>query len=85
MIKNEMQVELIKIELNDAEENDSFVNPGGSVFIGVNGKTVEVIIHPCGELDFDGDTVEEEEGEAVMDFFYSNKEVNDLFPGDDFE
>lgn len=86
MIKNEMQVELVKIVKNefDADYAD-WENQGGSVFIKVNGKTVEVIIQPCGELDFDGDVVSEEESEAVLDFFYSNKEVNDTFPADEFE
>ena len=86
MVKNKMNIELVKIVKNefDADYAD-WENQGGSAFIKVNDKTVEVVIHPCGELDFDGDEVSEEEGEAVMDFFYSNKEVNDLFPGDDFE
>lgn len=86
MIKNEMQVELVKIVKNEFDaEYSNFENQGGSVFIRVNDKTVEVVIHPCGELDFDGDVTSEEEGEAVMDFFYSNKEINDTFPGDEFE
>lgn len=84
-MKNEMNIELVKIEMHDAEDNDSFQNPGGSVFIKVNDKTVEVIIHPCGELDFEGDVVSGEECDAVMNFFYSNKEVNDTFPSDEFE
>lgn len=81
-----MQVELVKIVKNefDAEYSD-FENQGGSVFIKVNGKTVEVIVHPCGELDFDGDVVEEEEGDAVMNFFYGNEEVEKAFPADEFE
>lgn len=85
-MKKEMQVELVKIVKNefDADYAD-FENQGGSVFIKVNDKTVEVIIQPCGELDVDGDVVSEEECDAVMDFFYSNEEVNDTFPGDDFE
>ena len=81
-----MNIELVKVVKNefDADYAD-FENQGGSVFIKVNGKTVEVIIQPCGELDFDGDVLEEEEMDAVLDFFYSNEEVNNSFPNDEFE
>lgn len=82
MIKNEMNVELIKIELADVDECDG--HPGGSVFIKVNNKTCEVIIHPCGEYDFDGDVLDEDEMDAVFDFIHTNDEVNDAFPGDEF-
>lgn len=86
MVKNEMNIELVKIVKNEFDADYAgWENQGGSAFIKVNDKTVEVIIHPCGEIDFDGDTVSEEEGEAVMDFFNSNKEINDTFPGDEFE
>lgn len=83
MMKNEMQVELVKIVKNEFDAD--WENQGGSVFIKVNDKTVEVIIQPCGDIDFDGDVLEEEENDAVLDFFYSNKEVSDTFPSDEFE
>lgn len=84
--ETEMNIKLVKIEVNDIDtDNETWENPGGSVFIKVNDKTVQIIIHPCGELDFEGDVTSEEESDAVMDFFYSNKEVNDTFPGDEFE
>lgn len=78
-----MQVELVKIVKNEFDAD--WENQGGSVFIKVNDKTVEVIIQPCGDIDFDGDVLEEEENDAVLDFFYSNKEVSDTFPSDEFE
>ena len=84
--ETEMNIKLIKIELNDIDTDDeTWWNQGGSVLIKVNDKTVQIIIHPCGELDFEGDVTSEEESDAVMDFFYSNKQVNDTFPGDEFE
>ena len=86
MIKNEMELELIKIEVADVDTDDeTWENPGGSVFVKVNGKTAEVIIHPCGELDFDtSEPLTEEEADAVMDFFYTNEEVNKAFPAEEF-
>jgi hypothetical protein len=83
MIKNAMEVTLLKIELADVDEWEG--NPGGSAFFEVNGKTVEIIIHACGELDFESsEPLTEEESDAVMDFFYANEEVNKAFPGDEF-
>lgn len=83
MIKNAMKVKLLKIEMADVDECEG--NPGGSAFFGVNGKTVEIIIHACGELDFESsEPLTEEESDAVMDFFYANEEVNKAFPGDEF-
>jgi hypothetical protein len=83
MIKNAMEVTLLKIEMADVDEWEG--NPGGSAFFEVNGKTVEIIIHACGELDFEStEPLTEEESDAVMDFFYANEEVNKAFPGDEF-
>ena len=87
MIKNAMEVKLLKIEQNEAEGEygDEWENPGGSAFFEVNSKTVEIIIHSCGELDFESsEPLTEEEADAVMRFFYSNEEVNKAFPADEF-
>ena len=83
MIKNAMKVKLLKIEMADVDECEG--NPGGSAFFEVNGKTVEVIIHECGELDFEGDKLTDEESDAVMDVFYTNKQIIKRFPADEFE
>jgi len=84
MIKNAMKVKLLKIEMADVDECEW--NPGGSAFIEVNGKTVEVIIHECGELDYEGfEQLTDEESDAVMDFFDTNKQIAKAFPGDEFE
>lgn len=81
-----MELELIKIEANDIDiDDETWENPGGSAFIKVNGKTCEVIVHPCGEMDFECDEdVTEEEADAVWDFFNNSEEVNQAFPGDEF-
>ena len=78
-----MKVKLLKIELADVDECEG--NPGGTVTLGVNGKVAEVIIHPCGEMDFGGDTLTNEEDDAVTDFLYTNKRIAKAFPTDDFE
>jgi hypothetical protein len=84
MITDAIEVTLLKVELADVDEFEG--NPGGSAFFEVNGKTVEIIIHACGELDFDtSEPLTEEEADAVMRFFYSNEEVNKAFPADEFE
>jgi hypothetical protein len=82
MIKNAMEVALLKIEMADVDEWEG--NPGGSAFIGVNGKVIEIIIHPCGELDFEGDELTDEESDAALNFFNSNEEVSKAFPADEF-
>jgi hypothetical protein len=86
MIKNEMELELIKIEVADVDiDDETWENPGGSVFVKVNGKNVEVIIHACGEFDVDcDDDVTDEEMDAVFDFVQSNAEVEKAFPADEF-
>ena len=80
-----MKAKLIKIEKNefDADYAD-WENQGGSVFIEINGKTVEVVVHPCGELDFEGDELTETEHNDILDFFYTNKKINKAFPADEF-
>ena len=83
MIKNAMKVKLLKIEMADVDECEG--NPGGSAFFEVNGKTVEVIIHECGELDFEGPSLTDEESDALMEAFNSSEEVNKAFPEGQFE
>jgi hypothetical protein len=84
MIKNAMEVKLLEIQLADVDEWEG--NPGGVVYLGINGKVVEIIIHACGELDFEGfGQLTDEESDAVMDFFNTNKQIAKAFPGDEFE
>ena len=83
MIKNAMKVKLLKIEMADVDECEG--NPGGSAFFEVNGKTVEVVIHECGELDFEGPSLTDEESDALMEAFNSSEEVNNAFPEGQFE
>ena len=83
MIKNAMKVKLLKIEMADVDECEG--NPGGSAFFEVNGKTVEVIIHECGEIDYEGPSLTDEEYDALMKAFNSSEEVNKAFPEDQFE
>jgi hypothetical protein len=84
MIKNAMEVKLLKIEMADVDEWEG--NPGGSVYLEINGKAVEIIIHACGELDFEGfGRLTHEESDAVMDFFDTNKQIAKAFPGDEFD
>lgn len=83
MIKNAMEVKLLEIQLADDDEWKG--NPGGVVYFGINGKVVEIIIHPCGELDFERfSQLTDEESDAVMDFFRTNKQIAKAFPGDEF-
>lgn len=87
MIKNAMEVKLLKIEQNEAEGEygDEWENPGGSAFFEVNGKTIEIIVHPCGELDFESsDDYSEEEADAVLEFFNNCEEINQAFSDDEF-
>ena len=68
--------------------------PSGSVRFQVNDKEVEVIVHGCGELDFeafrvvdfegDYESLSDEEVEALMDAFNSSDEVNKNFPSSQY-
>ena len=85
-----MKIELVKIEKFEVEvgyvENPS---PVGIVSLIVdNKKKVDVVIHPCGELDFEVENngrLTDEEFDGVLDFINSDKEVDNAFPNDEFE
>ena len=79
-------IELIKIEMCEAyEDSDAWENPGGSVYLNAFGTTGEVIIHACGELDFEGfEGLTDHQLDQVMNFMYENEEVNKAFPADEF-
>lgn len=81
-----IKLKLVKIEKNDDVDNDGseWENQGGSVFLTVNNKEVEVIIHPCGELDFEGPSMSDEEFDAVTEFIANNKKVQKAFPSEEF-
>ncbi len=66
--------------------SDETWGPSGSVKFQVNDKEVEVIVHGCGELDFEGDyeSLSDEEVEALMDAFNSSDEVNKNFPSSQY-
>lgn len=63
--------------------SDERWGPSGSVKFQVNDKEVEVIVHECGELDFEGDyeSLSDEEVKALMNAFNSSDEVNEHFSG----
>ena len=78
-----MNVSLIRIVKEETEDSYS---PSGSAFLKVNDKTVEVIVHPSGELDFEGyEIVNDEEFEAVMSFFNTNKKIQEAFPAEAYD
>ena len=72
-----MKVKLLKIEVDDVEEGYA---PSGVCTFEVNKKTVNVIVHSAGELDFEGDELTEEESDALLEAFNSSKKVNKAFP-----
>jgi len=83
-----MKIELVKIEKFEADAKSDFDNQGGIVSLIVENKKVDVIIHPCGDMDLevenDGELTDEE-GEAVLDFINSEEEIYNAFPADEFE
>jgi hypothetical protein len=82
--ENAMHIELLKIDKNEHDpEYDHFETQGGSVYLKVNGKHVEVIVQPSGDFDFEGDVLNDDEMDAVLDFVNSNEEVNQAFPMDE--
>ena len=77
-----MNVKLIGIEVDDVDEEGA---PSGVCTFLVNNKEVQVIIHECGELDFEGPSLSDEESDALMDAFNSSEEVNEAFPMGQYE
>lgn len=76
-----MNVKLLDIEIDDIDDESA---PSGFCTFQVNNKVVQIIVHSCGELDFEGPSLSDEESDALMDAFNSSVEVNKAFPGDDY-
>ena len=81
-IRNQMKTYNVTIESIKQNENES----GGSIFYCLNPGNIhlELIIHPCGEIDLEGD-VNTEEMDAIFEDFHKNPEVDKYFPSDSFE
>ena len=78
-------IKLIKIEMCEAYEDDTWENPGGVIHLNAFGVDGEVIIHACGELDFEGfEDLTDDEINEVLNFINSNEEVCKAFPAEDF-
>ena len=77
-----MNVELLGIEVDDVDEEAA---PSGVCYFRVNGKEVDVIVHECGELDFEGPSLNDEESDALMEAFNSSEAVNKYFPANQYE
>ena len=80
-------IKLIKItKFEGYEDDDRWDNPGGTVYLKAFGKLGEVIIHPAGEMDFEGfGDLTDEQSNEITNFINSNEEVNKAFPAEDFE
>lgn len=76
-----MKVKLLKIEVDDVDAEEGYA-PSGVCTFEVNKKTVNVIVHSVGELDFEGDELTEEESDALFEAFESSAEVAEAFPTD---
>lgn len=77
-----MNIELVGIEVDDVDEEAA---PSGVCTFRVNGKEVDIIVHECGELDFEGPSLTDEESDALMEAFNSSEEVNKAFPAGQYE
>lgn len=76
-----MNVELIGIEVDDVDEEAA---PSGVCTFIVNNKAVQIIVHECGELDFDGPSLNDEEYDFLMEAFNSSEAVNKAFPSNQY-
>ena len=76
-----MNVKLLDIEVDDIDEGA----PSGFCTFQVNNKVVQIIVHSCGELDFEGPSLSDEESDALMDAFNSSPKVNKAFPANQYE
>jgi hypothetical protein len=86
MIKkgNQMNVKLLGIEVDDVDVDEEGA-PSGVCHFQVNNKEVQIIVHSCGELDFEGPSLSDEESDALMDAFNSSPKVNKAFPANQYE
>lgn len=74
-----MKAHIKKIELDDVDEEGT---PSGQVTLEVNGKEIVMIIHECGELDFEGPELTPAEDALMWDTLNKSKEVQAAFPPD---
>lgn len=77
-----MNVELLGIEVDDVDEEAA---PSGVCHFRVNGKEVDIIVHECGELDFEGPSLSDEESDLLMEAFNASETVNKYFPANQYE
>lgn len=71
MIKNAMKAKILQIITED--------EAGGEVLFSINNKEVRCIVHECGELDWEGPTMSDEEFDCVMETFNTSDEINNAF------
>ena len=76
-----MNVKLLGIEVDDVDEESA---PSGVCIFSVNNKEVQIIVHSCGELDFEGPSLTGEESDALMNAFYGSPKVNEYFPANQY-
>ena len=57
-----MNVKLLDIEVDDIDEGA----PSGFCTFQVNNKVVQIIVHSCGELDFEGPSLSDEESLSLI-------------------
>lgn len=80
-----MKAQVLNIEVDDMDgepEEGYTPSPSGKVSLLVNNKEVAVIIHECGELDFEGPVLSDEESQLMWDTLNANKAVQAAFPPD---
>lgn len=80
-----MTAQVLSIEVDDVDgepEEDFTPTPSGQVRVRVNNKEVAVIIHECGELDFEGPELSDEEFDLMWETLNANKAVQAAFPPD---
>lgn len=80
-----MKALVLSIEVDDVEgefHEDYTPSPSGQVRLMVNNKEVTVIVHECGELDFEGPELSDEEMELMWETLDANKAVQAAFPPD---
>jgi hypothetical protein len=79
-----MNIQLLNITVDEIDENSEWDSPSGVATFQVNNKEVDIIIHPCGELDFEGPALSDEESDALLEAFNSSEEVNEAFPSSQY-
>lgn len=80
-----MKAQVLSIEVDDIDgepEEGYTPSPSGQVRLMVNNKEVTVIVHECGELDFEGPEMSDEEMELMWETMNASKAVQAAFPPD---